>query len=875
LFDRLDKGLGSRLILVCAPAGYGKSTLVSQWLDLREECTAWISLDKNDDDWIQFFTYIITAVENSGAEIGPSTTELLNSDRPIAMNELMANLVNDFSRARNDCIVVLDDFHQIQSNNIHSALSFLIENSPPHLKLVILTRTEPDLPLAKFRSQRAMTELQAVDLQFSLAESEMFLNQVMNLGLGADDISILTKRTEGWVVGLQLAALSLDERSDPAFLIKSITGKDRHIADYLIGEVLSRQTEAVQSFLLRTSILERMCGSLCDDVLEINKSQSILEAIERMNLFIIPLDNAREWYRYHHLFAQLLRSRLDREDPALPADLFRRACTWCRQNDYLEEAVRYAFSAKDYNMATDIVALIGHPTYWANRSVVLREWLNELPANFLVDNFDLQILRAYDQINIGKVHLADQTLESLNGNLDRHLTNYDEEEEILRGKLASAFTSIKYHRYMAWEEVHKMAALALELLPSRFSYERCVAYFHGGGALLHSGDLVEAEKYLAHARQLSDSVKNPFAKLITMSNQGTLLMVQGELHKAMDRFREAHEFGIQCRASQEATYSSAVAGIAMIHYEWNRLDKCRQYLDEAIGITEKYDFFDRILMNHHTLIQYHLANLDAEAAENDLSRCRKILVDNGPTNAASRRLASFLAWVRCRKGELSKATAWADDFNAGIGDTIGFEIEPELMIYTRVRIASGAYEDALEHLQNLLALAQNQRRQQSVNRITILLSVVYFKMNAMEKALEHLSASLQLAQQEGYIRSFVDEGEAMQSMLVQLLDQLNRSSSNDRVLRYAHSLLKAFPKSSFNEKGDTMVTAENATVFSMTSRELEVLKLLNQGFTYSEIADRLSISENTLKFHIKNIYGKLQVNKRIKAVAKAKSLGYL
>lgn len=875
LLDRLNKGLNSRLILVCAPAGYGKSTLVSQWLEMRKECIAWVSLDENDDDWIQFFTYMITAIWNSGADIGTSTIELLNSEKPVAMNELMANLVNDFSRAKRDCIVVLDDFHLIKSNNIHSALTFLVENLPPHLKLVILTRIEPDIPIAKFRSQRVMTELQAVDLQFSLVESEMFLNQIMNLDLGVEDISILAKRTEGWIVGLQLAALSLGERSDPSFLIRSLTGKDRHIADYLIDEVLSRQSEDIQSFLLQTSILERMCGALCNAVLEIEGSPSILEAIERMNLFIIPLDNSREWYRYHHLFAELLRSRLEREHSKIQADLYRRACNWCRQNDLFEEAVRYAFSAKDYSMASDIVERIGHPTYWANRTAKLREWLNALPVKFIGNSFDLQILRAYDQINIGKVHLADQTIENLNHHLDRYLVSGGDKEKILRGKLASAFTSIKYHRFMAWEEAHHLAGLALDLLPPEYSYERCVAYFHGGGALLQSGDLEKAEKYLAHARQLSDSVKNPFAKLLTMSNQGTLLMVRGELHKAMDCFREAHEFGKQCRASQESTYSSAVTGIAMIYYEWNRLDKCGEYLDETIGITEKYDFFDRILLNHEGLVQWHLARMEADAAEKDLKRCREIMIDNGLTDAASRRLASLIAWVSCWKGKLSDAEAWADDFTDVIGGKICFEFEPELMIHSRIRIAAGAYVDALEHLQKMLALAKDQGRLRSMVRITILLSVVYFKMNEKEKALKYLNKSLQMAQPEGYIRSFVDEGEAMRSMLVQLADQQNSSSFGDRLTRYTHSLLKAFPKGGLHEKDEAPVAVGDASLFSITPRESEVLKLLDRGLTYSEIAARMQISENTLKFHIKNIYGKLHVNKRIKAVAQAKTLGYL
>ena len=505
----------------------------------------------------------------------------------------------------------------------------------------------------------------------------------------------------------------------------------------------------------------------------------------------------------------------------------------------------------------------------------LREWLNALPADLFNDRFDLQILRAYDQINIGKVHDADQTLENLKNDMARHLDSGGDEERILRGKLASAFTSIKFHRYMAWEEVGRIAGLALDLLPLPYSYERCVAYFHGGGALLLHGDLETAERYLARARQLSDSVKNPFAKLLTMSNQGTLLMVRGELHKAMDRFREAHEFGKQCRASQESTYSSAVIGIANIYYEWNRLDKCREYIDEAIGITEKYDFFDRILLNHEAIVQYHLADSDVEAAENELERCRNILVDNGLTDAARRRLTSLTARIDCRKGAFGAATAWADEFIGTSGDSVSFDLEPEFITVARIRMATGAYADAMEHLQKMRALAQRQGRQRSVIHITILQSVAYARMKEEEKALTHLSQCLGLARPEGYIRSFVDEGETVRSMLAQLIDREKGAQLKDQPIRNIQLLLKAFPERNSNEDGDIPVSAEDGGASSITPRESDVLKLLDQGLTYSEIAQGLTISENTLKFHIKNIYGKLHVNKRIKAVAQAKALGYL
>jgi LuxR family transcriptional regulator, maltose regulon positive regulatory protein len=875
LFNSLNEGLNSKLVLICAPAGYGKSTLVSQWLKTCDECTAWISLDNYDDDWHRFFTYLISAIVKADVDFGTSSQDLLNSEKPLAINELVANFINDCSLVKNDCIVVFDDFHLISSNDILSNMLFLIENLPPKLHLIILTRSEPGLPISKFRSQRILTEIHASDLKFSLNESELFLKQVMNLDLDANYVSILRQRTEGWVVGLQLIALSLQKRADPSMFITSLTGKDRHIADYLVDEVLSSQSDDLQSFLLQTSIFERMCGPLCDEVLGLKNSQLTLETIERANLFIIPLDNSRDWYRYHHLFSELLRSKLERENKQKIKELYRKACIWFQKNDLLEEAVRYVILAEDYTMAVTIVEQIGHMIYWANRTDKLREWLNALPPEYIKNSFDLQILRAYDQINVGKVREADRTLEDLKNRSTEFLNSGNDEENILQGKLLSAFTSVKYHRYLAWEECYKIAKQSIELLPSSYTYERCVAYFHGGGSLIMIGDLENAESYLTNARQLSNSVQNPFAKLLTLSNQGVLMMIRGELKNAMAHFQEAHQFGKQCHASQEATYSNSVNGAATIYYEWNQLDKCFEKLEEAVELMEKDDFFDQILLNHETLLTYHCAKNDFIAAEDNLNRCLKLLTDNNITHVAERRVETLFAWFRWKKGDLAEAVVWADDFIKSNGDEVCFELELELMLYVRICIASGANKKTIEILQKMLFLAQSQGRLRSVIKITILLSVAYTSMSDVDKGLKNLILALQMAQNEGYIRSFIDEGEMMRSNLIQLTSSHNVRIRQESLVEYIQSLLGEFPEIEGKAKTKDALSDRNASYYSITPKEIEVLKLLNLGLTYAEISESLEITENTLKYHIKNIYGKLNVNKRIKAVFEAKRLGYL
>jgi LuxR family maltose regulon positive regulatory protein len=877
LFKRLNRGMHSKLSLVCAPAGSGKSTLVSSWLLRQETRTVWISLDENDDDWTRFFLYMITALERSESGTGTASLELLNSEKPLSYEELMTNIIEDLSMAQRDCILVFDDFHLIRSRQVHTALTFLIDNLPPKIHLVILARTEPSLPIAKLRAQRQLTQITAGDMQFNLAEAEEFLTHVMNLNLTQKEISALTERTEGWVVGLQLAALSIRDGRKSSEFINNLSGKDRHIADYLVDEVLARQTEEVQSFLLKTSVLERMCGGLCNSMLAISNSEAILETIERLNLFIIPLDNAREWYRYHHLFGELLLARLERQHPDAFIPLNRRACRWHKKQDLLEEAVRYAFKAKDYKEAALIVEQIGHATYWANRSDTLRKWLKDLPDKIVRDNFDFQILQAYVQINVGKVHEADRTLESLEANMERFAEEGVEELSILRGKLLSAFSSVRYHRQMDWREVCRVAGKSLALLPSNYTYERCVDYFHGGGAMVMTGELEEAEPYLRCARDMSDSVKNPFAKLLTLSNLGMLSLVRGELRKAYDIFRETHEFGLQCRANQEATYSNAVVGTALLLYEWNRLAESRTFLDEALEITEKYDFFDRILAVYETDIQYHCTTGDVEAAEKTLERGRRILKDNGPTPIALRRSKALEAFVALQKGALDEAVAWANGFSRSFSDQVCFELETELLVLCKIWIAAGSPGKAVALLQKLHSLARQQNRMRSVIRIMILLSMACFSLREEDRGLKHLRISLQLARPEGYIRSFVDEGEPLGIRLAGLIDRNGDSMGETGLGEYVLNLQDAFSGTGRRPEPAKKVTAsiESEGISPLTPRECEVLAMLDRGLTYAEISKQMAISENTLKYHVKNIYGKLQVNKRIKAVATAKKLGFL
>ena len=389
----------------------------------------------------------------------------------------------------------------------------------------------------------------------------------MGLGLSDDEIAMLKAQTEGWIIGLQLAALSLKDTSGTERPIHRISGDDRYIADYLIGEVLARQPESLQQFLLKTSILNRLSADLCNAVAEIENSQPILETLEKSNLFVVPLDNTREWYRYHHLFAEMLRFRLEHRYVGLLPDLYQQAFDWHKAQGLLEEAVRYALKGQMYAQAADIVEEVGYQTYWQNRAHTVWKWLKALPDDLLQSRPQLRIFYAYTQINQGKVEEAEHILGSLNRHLVEHPRPTQAENLVLEGKEKALRTAIAYHRYLDGALGSRLASRALDVLPYDCYFDRCVAAFHGGGALILLGELKQAREYLTEGLILSRLTGTPVNRLLILSNLGHLELTAGALHRAHDYFQEACQFAQEINARQGNTFSNALAGLGHLYYE--------------------------------------------------------------------------------------------------------------------------------------------------------------------------------------------------------------------------------------------------------------------------------------------------------------------
>ncbi|HSQ86513.1 MAG TPA: hypothetical protein VLM43_17515, partial [Desulfobacterales bacterium] len=525
MIERLNKGVHHKLTLISAPAGFGKTTLLSDWISKSETPAAWISLDKGDNDPVHFVNYLIAALQDIQANIGKGILSLLQSPQQPPIESIMVDLIKEFADITNDCVLVLDDYHSIDIEKIHKIVEFLTDHLPPQLRLVIATRVDPPLPLARLRARTQLTELRVTDLSFTHDETSEFFNKMMNLALSSNDISILESRTEGWIAGLQLAALSMKGRQDIPDFIKTFAGDDRHIVDYLAEEVLNHQSEQIQNFLLQTSILNRLSGSLCDFVTNQKDSQKRLAELERANLFILPLDNKRRWYRYHHLFADLLQQRLHQTNSALVPELHCRASEWYELNKLRKEAIEHALMAEDFKRAARLVEELSEIIWQRGEPIRLFQWIKALPDEYLISKPNLCIFCAWDLVDKGQHQSAERSLQLSERAVDsiyneKSIKPKDEstkQHSITKRELQGRIAAIR--AYMAtstgdMQSIVKFSEQALKCLHKGDSAWRASVAISLGIAHTFKGDVVPAIKALSEAVAASKAAGNVHLYLV-------------------------------------------------------------------------------------------------------------------------------------------------------------------------------------------------------------------------------------------------------------------------------------------------------------------------------------------------------------------------
>jgi len=885
LIERLNAGprSGRKLTLISAPAGFGKTTLVSEWVDhLRldaakenqiENRVAWLSLDESDNDPTRFLTYFVAALQTLEARqepagnIGQGALSALQSPQPPPIEGILTALINEIAAVPDRIILVLDDYHLIEAQPIHDALTFLLRRLPPHMHLVIATRDDPHLPLARLRARGQLTELRATDLRFASSEAAEFLNQVMSLDLSAEDIAALETRTEGWIAGLQLAAISMQGRKDVTGFIQSFTGSHHFVLDYLVEEVLEQQSEGIQDFLLRTSVLDRMTSSLCDAVTGQDNGRATLEMLERANLFIVPLDTERHWYRYHHLFADLLRQRLRQIQPEQLPILHIRAGEWFTHQGLSREAVKHSLAAGDYPSAAELIRAIAIDIMQQGEHTTVVGWINALPEGLVKEQPYLSVLHAWALQLTGQLETAQVRLIDAENALDCLKYQDGEDVEAIHGLVHSRRA---YQTFMIGEhdKTISYAHQALDQLPETAVLIRAQTALFLGVAYRHRGQFQAALDIYNEILPITQRMGGNSIAVLCYLHLGDLYMEMAQLHRAKEVYKEGLKFTERHTGCPEMPFSGYVyVGIGRVLRQWNQLENAYRSTAKGLALCRDWNMAEILALSCIELAYIRQALGNDEQAYASIQEAIRIF--DGFSPWGSKYAAAHQAKLDLARGDVDAAVRWAQANDLDPDGDFEFHRENEYVALARVFIAQKRFKEAHALVERIYRIAQEIGKRQTEFEGLILLALVFSIQGETDQALVHLEKALTIGEPEGFIRIFVDEGPPMARLLYKAL---TRGIAPD----YVRQLLAAFPIAE-PEQADSPKTQapESDLIEPLSERELEVLELLAEGLTNREIASRLFLALNTVKAHSSNIYGKLGVHSRTQAVARARALGLL
>jgi LuxR family maltose regulon positive regulatory protein len=863
----MDEGYERKLTLICAPAGFGKTTLLVDWVHRHKIPVAWFSVDKADNDPLHFLTYVILGLQSLDAGTGRAALTMLQSPQPPPIESILINLINDVIRIPTDTALVFDDYHLVDTRPIHDMMAFLLENLPEQMHMIIATRSDPPLPLARVRSQNLLTELRAADLSFSADETTSLFNQSLNLQLSTRDIQLLETRTEGWAAGLQLAALSLQGRQDPSDFIRGFKGDNRYIADYLTEEVLSRQPEHLRNFLLQTSIIGRLSGPLCDAVTDQENSRQMLNTLEKANLFVIPLDDERCWYRYHHLFADLLAQRLRTQQGDLVPELHRRASQWFANNGFKNEAVDHAFFAQDYARAVQLIEEIAEIVWDRARESQLLGWFKKLPDEKIDANPKLCILYARELFKSGYLDDAEKRLQAAEKMLESTSIS-DLNKEGLVGRIAVIRAYISARTGDLSRSIY-FSSQALKLLPERdLNWRSVAATLLGFGT--GSDNLVESQQAYFEAMKISKAAGNIYYHIFAGSCLGSVMAQRGKLKEAKDFSLQLLSLAIENGIEQTGIVGSVYLNLGTIFCEWSDFDEGIRLLNKAIDLSELGRDPVILASCQLGLLRALMYQMDLAGAlklmENINERAGNFALPPWITNTISALNVFF--WLG--SGNLNAALQWAQERGLSIDDKLDGLHAVEYLALAHIHIAQNKLDEADRLLQRLIENAKAGDRVYMMIEMRLMRALIFTLKADTAASLAELKLALSLAEPGGFIMMFVSKGKPVAELLEEIVAVKKRDYDATKAgfsLSYAKKLLSVF-KAATPQKIEGLLDP-------ISDRELEVLHLIAAGLSNREIADKLFISLNTVKTHTKNINSKLDVNSRIKAVARAKELGLL
>jgi LuxR family maltose regulon positive regulatory protein len=865
LIERINRGMEGRLTLVSGPAGFGKTTLLSQWAAQSTAPVAWLSLDEGDNEWKRFTQYLIHAIQGILPGIGGEILELLHSAISPDVEQVVSSLVNQVAKCNHPFCVVLDDYHAISEPGIHKLLFQVIENQPPHMHLILSTRADPPWPLARLRVKGELSEFRLQDLRFSIEESAILLNEVMKLGVPPDSISQLDGRTEGWIAGLHMAGLSLQRRKDSSGFIQSFSGSHRFIFDYLIDEVIQSLPSDIKNFLLDTAILDRMCASLCNFVRERTDSQQMLDRIEEMNLFVIPLDEHRIWYRYHQLFGELLRQILKQSHPDRLPLLHQKAREWHQSNNLISEAIHHGVAEGNMEQVADLMERNIFEFIEHRELNVLNRWLDSLPPEFIGSRPWLNVAYARSQLAIGSVedaalHIqnAELVLENQTGlsteqvqHIQSYIASIRADLSVLSGDIES---SIIHSRH------------ALHLLPEEDKLMHCLVASTLGTSLQQLGLFDDASSAFIQGITAGRAAGDSNAVISLYGDLIGLFIERGQLYQAYAYCQEA----MQITEANYQKHGRNTPGDAHIYFRlstilrhWNDLEGSLRYANRCDGILRDWGLryrlnFLNLAIALHALGDYAKAHQILREAEHVASQTSIFWVEDVITSRV-------LFWLV--EGNMEAAMQWAVERNLHVNNEISFINHRIYRTLAHVRLVQGlqgdeeALDEALNVLPRLVKIIEESGAAAYLIDAYIMQALALQAKGKSQQALKPLGRALTLGEQGGFIWVFVREGESMGKLLQEAV-------IHGGAISYAQKLLQEFDKNRIKVREEEAILPPLAE--SLTEKEREVLRCLESDSTIPEIADSLFISIGTVRTHIKHIYRKLNAHSRFEAVTRAK-----
>jgi len=872
LFEKLNSGLSRKLILISAPAGFGKTTVVSDWIDQNKIPTTWFSLDNGDNDPVDFLSYIISGIQSIHTAFGQSALKLLNSPNRPSVESIASLLINEILNINQNFLLVLDDFHLIKSNEVLNLVTYLLEHIPGNIHIVILTRSDPALSVSRLRSQHQLVELRSSDLSFSANDISILFNKKLKLGLSIEDVISLETKTEGWVAGLQLTALSMQGREDISKFIQDLKGDNRYIMDYLMEEVLKIQSEDIVEFLLETSILEQMSAPLCNTVLNRNDSQLILETLEKNNMFVIPLDEERTWYRYHHLFADLLKQKLLQKETSIVKAIHNKACSWFEENSMNELAVEHAFEINNYEKGIQILGGIVKRMWETGQHSAILKYGNLLPDELIKRNPEICLYYSWILISTGQIEEAEPFLVSAEKITTKLINDKMSSKEIilqykiLLGKLSVTMAYMKLFSAPA-EKIINYGKIAIENLSGKNHLWIGWAWYYIGNAEMSRGNFEKSNKALDNALIHSRRSGNLYLISSITTTIVTHKLYMGQYNSAFEQCSDLLSFmkegGYSQIAKTEWMYSGLFTMISVIQSIWTDFDEALENVKTA------YDLCKNEKNIHHKIMALLAYSYVLYAHEDKSGAFDKInqLEDVLKQYKISPHLAStYIGWkiyLLIEMDQTQKANDFAKEMGLGLKEKISYEYILSHIFYIRLMLVQYKFDEAGWLLSEFYAIADQAKGIERLVQLKILYAVLYKMTDEHNKAVVNFIEAMELAAEENLLIYFLFDLNITNDLLN---DVYKIQATGDTKIpdNFIDKLKQAIEMKKSRKK--------NHAEFELSARELDTLKLIAENLMNQEIADKLFISVNTVKTHLKNINLKLGVVNRAEAVTKAKEL---